>query len=84
MALEFWCPRCGAGCLDFKASMVSLLRSAIEFSEQARRTAPLKSPSSSLVATVVASAFRFWERGFERGRIGATTASASIFTNSLT
>ena len=75
---------CGDGCLDFKAAMVSLLRSAIKSSEQARRTAPLKSPSSSLVTTLVASASRFWERGFERGRIGVTTGSASIFTNSLT
>ena len=49
---------CGEGCLDFKASMVSSSRLAKQSSQQARRTAHLKSHSSSLVATRVSSVLR--------------------------
>ena len=42
---------CGGGCFNFKASRVASLLSAIVSSVQARRTAPLKSPSSSLEDT---------------------------------
>ena len=41
----------GGGCLALRAASDSSFCSAIEASEQARRMAPLKSPSSSLVDT---------------------------------
>ena len=43
------------GCFDFRAAMVAVLASATESSEQTRRTARLKSPSSSfteILATI--------------------------------
>ncbi len=44
MSVSGW----GAGCLSLRAERVSLSRSLMVSSEEARRTAPLKSPSSSL------------------------------------
>ena len=44
-----------AGCLDLRAPMVALLTSAMLSPEQARRTAPLKSPSSNLAETLLAT-----------------------------
>ena len=45
----------GAGCLDRRAVMVTSLSSANVSSGQAKRTAPLKSPSSNLIETLVAN-----------------------------
>ena len=45
---------CGAGCFDLKAAIVDSFASATESSEQAKRTAPLKSPSSNYTETLVA------------------------------
>ena len=44
----------GAGCLALRAAIVASLYSATESSKQAKLTAPLKSPSSSFVETLVA------------------------------
>ena len=46
---------CGGGCFYLKASKVLSFSPATESSEQARWTAPLKSPSSSLEETSAAS-----------------------------
>ena len=43
-----------AGCLAFRAAIVVSLCSATESSEQAKHTAPLKSPFLSLVEALVA------------------------------
>ena len=45
---------CGSGCLLWRAARVAALLGAIESSELASRIAPLKSPSSSLEATLAA------------------------------
>ena len=49
--MEGW----GGGCFCFRASKVKSFLSAIVSTEHARRTAPLKSPSSSLEETRDAS-----------------------------
>ena len=49
---------CGGGCLDLRAARVSSSRSVRESSEQARWTAPLKSPSSNLAETRAARVVR--------------------------
>lgn len=43
----------GARCLALRAAIVASLYSATESSKQAKHTAPLKSPSSSFVETLV-------------------------------
>ena len=48
----------GDGCLSLRAERVSSLRSAMVSLEDARRTAPLKSPSSSLADIQAASVSR--------------------------
>ena len=45
---------CGAGCFDLRAAIVDSFASVTESSEQAKRTAPLKSPSSNFSETLVA------------------------------
>ena len=54
---------CGGGCLAFRAARVSESRFASVSSEHASRTAPLKSPSSSLLATRAARVARGSELG---------------------
>ena len=48
----------GGGCLDLRAARVSSSKSVRESSEQARPTAPLKSPSSNLAETRAATMVR--------------------------
>ena len=48
----------GVGCLSLRAVRVSSLRFTMVFLEEARRTAPLKSLSSSLADTQVARVSR--------------------------
>ena len=74
--------RWGGGCLAWRAAKMDGLVSATWSSEQANRTAPLKSPSSSLADTRVARG-RGWE-GRDRPMSGGSASSASCLLKAET
>ena len=75
--------RWGAACLAIKAAMVASLYSATESSEQANCTATLKSPSFSLVETLVAKEQGGWDLLVRHSGGGALEPEFMVSVGSL-